>query len=688
MQDKYIGKRLDGRYEIHELVGVGGMAYVYLAYDRLEDRWVAIKILKEEFSTNSDFLRRFRNESKAIALLSCDNIVKIFDVSFGDKIQYIVMEYLDGITLKQYIEQQGTVRWQEAIHFMTQILTALECAHKKDIIHRDIKPQNIILLSDGTIKVTDFGIARFLQNETQTMTDTAIGSVHYISPEQAKGGYITDRADIYSTGVMLYEMLTGKLPFVADSAVSVALMQLQAKPVSPREINPSIPLGLEQITMHAMEKNPVNRFISAGEMLEDIEKFRLNPQISFSYNAMDETAVYNKAQTAPNTNDYEVIGDVPDYDDHYEYEEELVKSNRRRKGGMVVKGIIAAVLLILSIIGINYGIQALKSLEKKEDDTVVMPDFVNKNYETEIANNTELYKDFRFKLESGNQPDKEPGIVLRQEPESGIRVKKNKEVTLWINRGEEEPVTVPDLTGLDQTQAAERLEEVGLKSKIKAIPHDEIEEGKVIRTDPVMGSSVQPGVTILVYISQGPSQRQVPVPNNLIGMTLDEATTAITNAGLTVGEQTMDDESDKPQGTVIGVSPEEGKKLAEGSKVDLVISSGKGVSVSLNFPLQLPNVDQDVTVRVYRNGTLEEETNVNLAMKGIYPISFSGKVTDVDTVTVKLDDQLFIELSFDYGNNAINRIQSYEFVPTTKETPPPVQNPDDIVSSDGSVSAE
>lgn len=208
--DKYIGKRLDGRYEIHELLGVGGMAYVYKAYDNIEKRWVAIKILKEELAGNSDFLRRFRNESKAIAVLSHPNIVKVYDVSFGDRIQYIVMEYIDGITLKQYIEQQGEIKWREALYFTVQILRALQHAHEKGIIHRDIKPQNIMLLEDGTIKVTDFGIARFSQAETQTMTDKAIGSVHYIAPEQARGGYINDKADIYSVGVMLYEMLTGQ----------------------------------------------------------------------------------------------------------------------------------------------------------------------------------------------------------------------------------------------------------------------------------------------------------------------------------------------------------------------------------------------------------------------------------------------------------------------------------------------
>ena len=280
--DQSVGKRLDGRYEIHELIGAGGMALVYKAYDTIEDRTVAIKILKDEFLDNDDFIRRFKNESKAIAVLSHPNIVKVYDVSFGDRIQYIVMEYIDGITLKEYISNQEELSWKEALHFTIQILKALQHAHEKGIVHRDIKPQNIMLLQDGTIKVTDFGIARFSKNETRTMTDKAIGSVHYIAPEQARGDLTDEKADIYSVGVMLYEMITGVLPFEADSAVSVAIMQMQAKPKSPREIKPNIPIGLEEITLKAMQKEKYNRFQSAQEMLNDISEFVLDPDIRFN----------------------------------------------------------------------------------------------------------------------------------------------------------------------------------------------------------------------------------------------------------------------------------------------------------------------------------------------------------------------------------------------------------------------
>ena len=281
--DKYIGKKLDGRYEIRELIGVGGMANVYKAYDVLENRVVAVKILREEYMNNDEFMRRFRNESRAISLLDHPNIVKVYDVIFSNRIQSIVMEYIDGITLKDYIEQEHVLRWKEALHFTVQILRALQHAHDKGIVHRDIKPQNIMLLSDGTIKITDFGIARFSRSSTKTITDKAIGSVHYISPEQASGAFTDARSDIYSVGVMMFEMLTGKLPFEADTLVSVAVKQIQSQPALPRSINPDIPEGLQEIVMRAMQKDADKRYQSAAEMLHDIYEFKKNPSIVFSY---------------------------------------------------------------------------------------------------------------------------------------------------------------------------------------------------------------------------------------------------------------------------------------------------------------------------------------------------------------------------------------------------------------------
>ena len=342
--DKFVGKRLDGRYEIKEIIGVGGMAVVYKAFDNQENRVVAVKILKEEFISNEEFVRRFKNESKAIAMLSHPNIVKVYDVSFGDLIQYIVMEYIDGITLKEYIEREGSLRWKDAVHFTIQILKGLQHAHDKGIVHRDVKPQNIMVLPDGTIKVTDFGIARFARSEQRTITDKAIGSVHYISPEQARGERTDEKTDIYSVGVILYEMLTGRLPFQAESAVSVAIMQLQREPQLPTEINGSIPLGLEQITMHAMQKSPERRYQSASEMLCDLGAFRKDPSITFDYSYFVDDS---PTKFVPNSFDYDSVR-IPEEDKPEETKEKSSPA-----------GPIAAVVIVVAA-GAGIGIAAKK----------------------------------------------------------------------------------------------------------------------------------------------------------------------------------------------------------------------------------------------------------------------------------------------------------------------------------------
>lgn len=299
--DNLIGKRLDGRYSIEGLVGVGGMANVYRGTDLKTGNRIAVKVLKEEFLDNEELVRRFKNESKAISILSHPNIVKVYDVSVTDKLQYIVMEYVDGITLKEYLKQRGgALTWKEVVHFATQVLSALQHAHSKGIIHRDVKPQNIMLLADGSIKMMDFGIARFSRAQSQTVSDKAIGSVHYISPEQAKGERTDARTDIYSVGVMLYEMLSGRLPFDGDGAVSIAIMQISEKPKPLAEIAPNTPAGLRQITEKAMEKDPDKRYQSAQEMLDAIEEFKRNPSIRFEYE-------YRNAEDNPERNINRVV---------------------------------------------------------------------------------------------------------------------------------------------------------------------------------------------------------------------------------------------------------------------------------------------------------------------------------------------------------------------------------------------
>ena len=658
--DRFIGKRLDGRYEIHELIGVGGMAYVYKAYDRVEGRWVAIKILKEEFSNNSDFLRRFRNESKAIAVLNHPNIVKVYDVSFGDQIQYIVMEFIDGITLKEYIEQEGTIRWQEAVHFTTQILMALECAHEKGIIHRDIKPQNIMLLQDGSIKVADFGIARFLQSETQTMTDKAIGSVHYIAPEQASGDYITDKADIYSVGVMLYEMLTGKLPFVADNAVSVALMQLQAKPVMPRELNPSIPRGLEQITMRAMEKNPVDRFQSAGEMLDDLDEFRRNPNIVFHYDLQTANARYDASRSMEA---YDASRQAPAYNDDYEYEEELVRSRRSAKGAMVVKGVLAAAIIVGLAVAVIYFLNYWNNRPEAGDDLLEMPNLVGQLYEDVIAN--EEYADFNIQVREGNDPDLQPGEIMNQDPAAGIMVKKDADVELLVNGGVgqvEVPDVVTDHMTLEEAQQA--IEDAGLHSQVENVADDEVEEGRVISTNPEPGTMVDSGSTVTLRVSTGPAEEMVTVPDGLVGDTLANVSAKLEEAGLVVGNVNRDDTSTLTVDTVISLSPNEGSEISKGSTVDITVSSGKGATKTLSTSIPLPSsVSEDITLEVYRNGTKVTTDTVNPAYGSSYSLSFTG-TSGSETVVVTLNSQTYMELQFDFDTQSVQVTRTYEFIPS------------------------
>ena len=667
--DKYIGKRLDGRYEIHELIGQGGMAYVYRAYDRIENRWVAIKILREELSDNSDFLRRFRNESKAIAVLSHPNIVKVYDVSFGDRIQYIVMEYVDGITLKQYIEQQGEIKWREALYFTVQILQALQHAHERGIIHRDIKPQNIMLLEDGSIKVMDFGIARFTQAETQTMTDKAIGSVHYIAPEQARGGHINDKADIYSVGVMLYEMLTGQLPFVADNAVSVAIMQMQAEPTPPTRINPSIPKGLEEITMHAMEKNPAQRFPSAADMLEDIERFRRNPEMVFNYGDQVDHAY------ARGTSIYDTAGSrQQDYNDNYEYEEEYVRSKNGAKASMVVTGIVAAVVVVGLVVGGIFLWNYFRNNTDTSSDEVIVPTFTGMIYETEIKDNAE-YADFEFEIVEGNQPSQPAGVVLNQNPQAGMTVKRGKTITLTVNGGTLEQVIVEDVTGDSQQDAYDTLEALGLSPRIQAVADDETAVGYVVRTDPAAGSTVASGSSITIFVSSGPTEEQVTVPN-VVGSSLSTAESDLEANGLVRGSVSYDDESDQPEGTVLSSDPEGGTRVSEGSAVNLVVSSGRGAEKTVHYDIPLPSgVSEDLEMSIYVDGELFDSRVVNPSVSSYSGADFTG--TGRSSLTIRLNGQDYITAEINYETESIDVHSQIAFAtPTPEPTAEPTPAPD------------
>lgn len=641
--DKYTGKRLDARYEIQELIGVGGMAVVYRAYDIIEDKTVAIKILKDEFLGNKEFVRRFKNESKAIAVLSHVNIVKVYDVSFGTKIQYIVMEYIDGITLKEFISQQKIINWKDAIYFVNQILSALKHAHSKGVIHRDIKPQNIMLLKDGTIKVTDFGIARFSRNETQTMTDRAIGSVHYISPEQAKGSVIDEKADIYSVGVMLYEMLTGSLPFEADNAVSVAIMQMQAKPKPLREINNEIPEGLEQITLRAMEKNPANRYSTAEEMISDLHKLQKDPKICFDYKCFVDD---NPTKFV----DKDISSD--DYGDNYNSKEEKKKT----KATVIANGI-AIALGIFAIVFIC--IAWFTSCGNSSAKDVDVPNFINMKL-SDVQNNPE-YK-FVWKVESVYDSSKAEGIIIDQDPMPGSKkIKEGSTILLKVNSSGV-LVTVPAVKGMTEEVAKAKISNLGLKTEVLTINNSDVVEGLVCNVDPREGTKITADTTVRLYVSKGPAEEKITVPD-VSNKTISVAKSELTSAGFKVIDSIAYEDSSKPKDIVLYTEPLLGNSLPKDSQIKIIASSGKKKEKNVEIEVDLPaQVDYEVNVSSYIDGVLYLSKKVVPAYNGIY--SFSVKGTEgKKTININIDGQKYrvYEVDFDSKTNQVRKLKSFEY---------------------------
>ena len=559
--DRFLGKRLDGRYEIHEIIGVGGMAVVYKAYDIQENKIVAVKILKEEFGSNSEFLRRFQNESKVISVLSHPNIVKVFDVSFGDNFQYIVMEYIDGITLKEYIERKQSVPWKDALYFAVQILRALQHSHDKGIVHRDIKPQNIMLLRDGTIKVTDFGIARFSRSEEMTITDKAIGSVHYISPEQAKGGPIDEKADLYSVGVLLYEMLTGKLPFDGDSAVMVAIMQLQDEPTHPREIDSSIPLGIEQITMRAMRKNPEHRYHSDAEMLRDLEEFKRNPEVDFGY---EEACV--------DANVYEPIGDAdlysdssimpPETDNDY-YDDEYYEEGEEKKKSPILPilaGVAAAIVIVFSCFA------AWLVFNKDEIAEFDCPNLVGLNIDTAKMNYPDI---IIIERDRGYSDEYDYNVIIDQDIKSGKAIKEGTTVQVTISNGKNK-VDVPDVYDLYYEEARKKIETSGLVPVIKEKNDETIAQNHVISTSPQKGTPVDKGSEVILYVSLG-KEVKYKVVKDVTGLSVEDAKTILEGFVVVVKEK----DSELYEGKVISQSVPEGTSYGVGQEIIIYVSTGK-----------------------------------------------------------------------------------------------------------------
>ena len=611
--DQYIGKMLDNRYEILDVIGVGGMAVVYKAYCHRLQRYVAIKVLKRDLAADSDFRRRFHEEARAVAMLSHPNIVSVYDDSHGDDLDYIVMELIDGLTLKQYIQKKnGTLHWREALYFTTQIIRALGHAHSRGIIHRDIKPQNIMVLRDGSVKVADFGIARVMSAAQATMTQEALGSVHYISPEQARGSHIDARADIYSAGVVLYEMLTGRLPFEGDTPVAVAIQHINATPLSPRELNPDIPAGLEEITMKAMASRIDQRYVNAGAMLRDLEDFRKNPQVVFHYNL----AAFHGSQ--PVSEDTHRMGDggearrprpqtrtrtapppppPPPRRYREEPEEDYEEEEEEGRKSMAIHITIIVLLLGAALV---LWLTFFSGLFDKNG--VEVPDLRGMTL-SEVYSNKEIMENFYVVQGDVEYSDKyEKDQIMDQDPSPRRTAEKGSTITVTVSGGQE-AIEMIDVTNYTYEEAVKALQALGLKVASPEYEFSEdVEKDWVISYTPPEGTELFPGDKVHLVISKGPEEMPVVVPS-VTGQSLEKAKKMLEDLGLTVAG-TEEVASEQPAGTVVYQSIAPNTEVTEGTAITLHYSKGPEAKPITSKPITvvLPPEPESVTVRITLGG--------------------------------------------------------------------------------------
>ena len=622
--DQYIGRMLDDRYEILELIGSGGMANVYKARCHRLNRLVAIKILKSDLADNADFRRRFRDESRAVAQLSHANIVSVYDVSTSGETEYIVMELIDGITLKQYMERRGRMDWRESLHFISQIMRGLSHAHSRGIIHRDIKPQNIMVLRDGSVKVADFGIA-CLANASQTLTQEALGSVHYISPEQARGDRIDARSDIYSAGVVLYEMLTGRLPFEGDSAVSVAIQHLSSVPLAPRDIDPSIPEPLELICMKAMNSDPDKRYPTADAMLEDLEKFRKDPTVDMDYIRKELAEVQPDSEPTmplPTAQVTTAMKKRADQQRRSEPEEEF--RFRDKKSIAIMAGIFAAALVLVFLLF-----------------KLILGDFGpagnNKSYEVpdvrgmtvEEAQLTDGVKDiFEIVVKGTQRSDTyEPGQIIHQSPEAGRSRKSNFVIEVYV-AAEEVKVDMPDVTGKEYRQARIELQELNLDLQFDFLSQnsDSYAKDMVISTIPTAGEPLKQGQKVTLYVSTGPKTVTVPT---FIGQDIAMAIKNAQDMGLTVGQPLFDPFSAVETGRVTEQSIEADQVVDGGTQIVFTVSGSGEEDImtrtrAVEFTLP-ENMEGMIKVEYEQDGEIIDSQYISSNLQSV-SYTFTGQV--------------------------------------------------------------
>ena len=696
--DQYIGRLLDGRYEILEIIGTGGMAVVYKARCHRLNRLVAIKILKDEFARDEEFRRRFRAEGEAVAMLSHPNIVQVYDVSTSDSANFIVMELIDGISLKEYMEKKGVLNWKETLHFSLQIAKGLEHAHSRGIVHRDIKPHNIMVLKNGSVKVMDFGIARVM-NKSNTLTKEALGSVHYISPEQAKGGHTDNRSDLYSLGVVMYEMMAGRPPYDGESAVSVAIQHINGGAPLPSAYNPNIPTGLEQIIMKAMALEVRDRYVSATEMLQDMEEFRKNPAIVFDYHTLMDDAT-RKIPTAgiPMTTaekkvrsrtgerpasvsqhtgqrrtgtasrpvtaqrDSEIVSRVQ----QRHRQEQKKKDNERSRvatTAIVICSAVAVFAIIVFLIALFSG-----ALLDQEKDTVEVPYLTGGLYSDTLV---QAHPDFNIRLLPQQYHDSYPkDEIISQEPAGGAKVKRGSDIWITVSMGPEPEVRKLDnFVGADAEEAYKMLESQGFKPLKKKETSYVYEAGVVTRTDPAADSEVTEGQTIYIYVSTGPEVVEVSMPN-VIGLELNRAKELMKQLGFT-NVRYEPTESSRPENEVVYQSVAKNETVDVSAEVIIQYSSGS-VENAPESDGQTQQTESEATVPPFSVSWVVPESDVeyrlDVCLGGTRDVLFS-KLIPPGARTVLLDLSGSGVVYYDlYINGEFAETKTVDFTPRKMES--------------------
>lgn len=582
------GKIIDGRYEIIEEIGRGGMAIVYRAKCLVLNRYVAIKVLRPEYRDDQEFIKRFKIEAQSAGSLSHPNIVSIYDVGNEDDIEYIVMEYVEGITLKQYLSTKGTLPWKEAVDYASQICAGLEHAHKKGIVHKDVKPENVIITKEGILKITDFGIAKALNQGTITTGGLTMGSVHYFSPEQARGGFTDAKTDLYSLGILLYEMVSGKLPFEGENAVSIAMQHIEKEPIHPSVFNPSLPRSLEAVVLKAMKKEQSERYQTATQMLIDLKKVYVGSEVSYG----DEPEMTKKFK--PITPEDAKKKPVPPQNDtpparkpqpgapkKRKMTPEEIRRAKKKKKQKDALGILAGVLAGIATLSLIVAfVFVIPSCSVSEVDC---PDLVGLTCSEALAKIDDI-PFARLKLvdiESGQEIDEEStGIIQEQNPRTGKNIKNNTTIRVVLS---EEPLPnkrVPSVVGMTESNAAKTLKAQKFQVIITRQDHETVAEGYVIGTSPSANSEAPEGSSVTIYVSTGeqPDDEYVIVPS-LIGETKDDAQEILESLGLKLGE-TVTVNSAKTKGTVVSQSRTKNDRAKKGTVIDVQISNGKGSAPS------------------------------------------------------------------------------------------------------------